>query len=412
MIAKLRYPRPSVSNGTLAVLITGLNSPWISVSRKFTPRSWFLITCRCRAITLAKRANAMLRRWNRSKEFISPARVHIRGSFRIYPGYCNSAIIAHPIITIVLLSLSLPLFPPCVTTFRLFVEFAASPPAPTLLSHRLSRHNSACARCKCVEKNMVMRCHIYRWIEKFCKFFSYSRRRIHSHFLSSRTRACASFYFTTENSTRAMHYLSKCNYEMLRRVPMFSPILIRTLVPNQFVISRAFFMRTPIRCAYISRARIYFEFLRDNEKYFMTFHVLSGPTRKYRPNYFRNSFHSRIWYVREKEMPWLEACRQRSSSAFLRWHPTRVSCVFIRSVGLPRNENGVPGGVRRELVFLTHFSRRRTPENRLSPRGLAERRAQCYTFAILASHPFQSSLDVKSTLRVVVAAPSCENEGE
>jgi len=101
------------------------------------------------------------------------------------------------------------------------------------------------------------------------------------------------------------------------------------------------------------------------------------------------------------------------SNAFLRWHSTRVSCVFIRSVGLPRNENGVPGGVRRELVFLTHFSRRRTPENRLSPRGPAERRAQCYTFAILASHPFQSSLDVKSTLRVVVASPfACENEGE
>lgn len=101
------------------------------------------------------------------------------------------------------------------------------------------------------------------------------------------------------------------------------------------------------------------------------------------------------------------------SSAFLRRRSTRVSCVFIPSVGLPRNENGVPGGVRRELVFLTHFSRRRTPENRLSPRGPAERRAQCYTFAILASHPFQSSPDVKSTLRVVVASPSaCENEGE
>lgn len=63
------------------------------------------------------------------------------------------------------------------------------------------------------------------------------------------------------------------------------------------------------------------------------------------------------------------------SRAFLRRRSTRVSCVFIPSVGLPRNENGVPGGVRRELVFLTHFSRRRTPENRLSPRGPAERRA-------------------------------------
>lgn len=172
MIAKLRYPHP-VSNGTLAVLITGLNSPWISVSRKFTPRSWFLITCRCRAITLAKRANAMLRRWNRSKKFISPARVHIRGSFRIYPSYCNSVIIARPIITIVSLPSSSPfslLFPSCVTTFRLFVEFAASPPAPIRyltdcpgITPRVEGAN--------VSKKIWLWGRIYRWIEKLCEFF-------------------------------------------------------------------------------------------------------------------------------------------------------------------------------------------------------------------------------------------------
>lgn len=54
---------------------------------------------------------------------------------------------------------------------------------------------------------------------------------------------------------------------------------------------------------------------------------------------------------------------------FLRRHPTRVSCVFIRGVGSPWNENGVPGGVRCELVFPAHFSRERPPENRLSLRG-------------------------------------------
>lgn len=54
---------------------------------------------------------------------------------------------------------------------------------------------------------------------------------------------------------------------------------------------------------------------------------------------------------------------------FLRRHPTRVSCVFIRGVGSSWNENGAPGGVRRELVFPAHFSRERPPENRLSPRG-------------------------------------------
>lgn len=54
---------------------------------------------------------------------------------------------------------------------------------------------------------------------------------------------------------------------------------------------------------------------------------------------------------------------------FLWRHPTRVSCVFIRGVGSPWNENGTPGRVRRELVFPAHFSRERPPENRLSPRG-------------------------------------------
>lgn len=83
-------------------------------------------------------------------------------------------------------------------------------------------------------------------------------------FIKPDSRACASFYFITENSTRAVHYLTKYNYEMLRRVPMFSPILILTLVPNQFVILRAFFMRI-LHFLRISRTRIFSDFC-ANEK--------------------------------------------------------------------------------------------------------------------------------------------------
>lgn len=115
-------------------------------------------------------------------------------------------------------------------------------------------------------------------------------------------------------------------------------------------------------------------------------------------NYFRNSFLGRVGHVRSKETARLEAV-DGGAGRFLRRHPTRVSCVFIRGVGSPWNENGAPGGVRRELVFPAHFSRKRPPENRLSPRGpTTVSRAQYYTFPILASHPFQSSPDVKGEL--------------
>lgn len=46
-----------------------------------------------------------------------------------------------------------------------------------------------------------------------------------------------------------------------------------------------------------------------------------------------------------------------------------------------------PGGVRRELVFPAHFSRGRTPENRLSPRGPVERRAQYYNVRYFGKSP-------------------------
>lgn len=90
--------------------------------------------------------------------------------------------------------------------------------------------------------------------------------------------------------------------------------------------------------------------------------------RRHSVNYFRNSFLARVWHVRSKETARLEAV-DGGAGRFLRRHPTRVSCVFIRGVGSPWNENGAPGGVRRELVFPAHFSRERPPENRLSPRG-------------------------------------------
>lgn len=134
-------------------------------------------------------------------------------------------------------------------------------------------------------------------------------------------------------------------------------------------------------------------------KKYLTMLLFVEYREKHRPcstNYFRNSFLGRVWHVRSKETSWVEAVER-----FLRRHPTRVSCVFIRGVGSSWNENGVPGGVRRELVFPAHFSRERPPENRLSPRG-PQCREQYYMVAILASHPFQSSLDVKSSLWMIV----------
>lgn len=108
-------------------------------------------------------------------------------------------------------------------------------------------------------------------------------------------------------------------------------------------------------------------------------------------NYFRNSFLGHVRHVRSKETARVEAV-DSGVGRFLRRHEFRV--FSVRGVGSSWNENGAPGGVRRELVSPAHFSRGRPPENRLSHDvGRPQCRAQCYTFPILASHPFQSSLE-------------------
>lgn len=200
---------------------------------------------------------------------------------------------------------------------------------------------------------------------------------------------------------------------MLQRVPMFSPISIRRWrsINSPF---RERFARFP--CVRVSRMAAmpaaFFKFCAWRWKIFHdarpsaalverlsleSIEAWSAHRRIISATAFSVASVSPFRHVRPRRNgPGYRGCRQRVED-FL--HPTRVSCVFIRGVGSPWNENGAPAWrrVRRELVSPAHFSRGRTPENRLSPRGPAtERRTQCCTFAVLASHPFQSSQgDVK-----------------